>query len=49
MAETPTILWPGASGKESLNGMFLRYQRETIKKEQVTLGLELVDIELTEL
>lgn len=32
----------------SLNGMFLRYQRETIKKEQVTLGLELVDVELTQ-
>src|SRR4051794_109862 len=33
----------------SLNGMFLRYQRETIKSGQVTLGLEEVDIELTEL
>lgn len=33
----------------SLNGMFLRYQRETIKKGQVTIGLELVDIELSEL
>ena len=33
----------------SLNGMFLRYQRETIKSGQVTLGLEEVDIELSEL
>lgn len=33
----------------SLNGMFLRYQRETIKKGQVALGLEVVDLELTEL
>jgi hypothetical protein len=33
----------------SLDGMFLRYQRETIKKDQVTLGMEEVDIELTEL
>jgi hypothetical protein len=33
----------------SLNGMFLRYQRETIKKGQVALGLEVVDVELTEL
>jgi hypothetical protein len=33
----------------SLAGMFLRYQRETIKSEQVTLGIEEVDIELTEL
>ena len=32
----------------SLNGMFLRYQRETIKKKQVTIGLEVVDVELTE-
>lgn len=33
----------------SLNGMFLRYQRETIKKNQVTLGLDVVDVELSEL
>ena len=33
----------------SLNGMFLRYQRETIKSAQVTLGLEEVDIELNDL
>ncbi|HYD16366.1 MAG TPA: hypothetical protein VEB03_00010 [Candidatus Nanoarchaeia archaeon] len=33
----------------SLNGMFLRYQRETIRSDQVTLGIEEVDIELTEL
>jgi hypothetical protein len=33
----------------SLSGMFLRYQRETIKKDQVVLGIEEVDIELTEL
>ncbi|MCE7860795.1 MAG: hypothetical protein DYG86_13535 [Chloroflexi bacterium CFX2] len=33
----------------SLNGAFLRYQRETIKSGQVTLGLEEVEIELTEL
>lgn len=33
----------------SLNGMFLRYQRETIRKEQVTVGIEEVDVELTEL
>jgi hypothetical protein len=31
----------------SLNGMFLRYQRETIKSGQVALGLEEVDIELS--
>ena len=31
------------------NGMFLRYQRETIKNDQVILGLEEVDIELAEL
>jgi hypothetical protein len=35
--------------ESSSNAMFLRYQRETIKKEQVTLGIEEVDIELTEL
>jgi len=34
---------------ESLNSMFLRFQRETIKNNQVTLGIEEVDIELTEL
>jgi hypothetical protein len=33
----------------TLNGMFLRWQRETIKSGQVTLGLEEVDIELSEL
>lgn len=33
----------------SLNGMFLRYQRETIKSGQVALGLEEVEIELTDL
>ncbi len=33
----------------SLNGMFVRYQRETIKSKQVALGLEEVDIELTDL
>jgi hypothetical protein len=33
----------------SLNGMFLRFQRETIKNNQVALGIEEVDIELTEL
>ncbi len=33
----------------SLNGMFLRYQRETIKSGQISLGLEEVEIELTEL
>jgi hypothetical protein len=33
----------------SLNGMFVRYQRETIKSDQVTLGLEEIDIELSEL
>jgi len=33
----------------SLGGMFLRYQRETIRSGQVSLGLEEVDIELTEL
>jgi hypothetical protein len=33
----------------SLAGMFLRYQRETIKSGQVTLGVEEVDIELTQL
>lgn len=33
----------------SLNGMFLRYQRETIKSDQVTIGLEEVDIELSDL
>ena len=33
----------------SLNGMFLRYQREIIKSGQVTLGIEEVEIELTEL
>mgnify|MGYP001195851745 CR=1 FL=1 len=33
----------------SLNGMFLRYQRETIKNEQVTLGLEDVDADLADL
>lgn len=40
-----TIRLPEAS----LNGMFLRYQRETIRSNQVTLGIEEVDIELTEL
>ena len=33
----------------SLNGMFLRYQRETIKNQQVTLDIELVDVELNQL
>jgi len=33
----------------SLNGMFQRYQRETIKNSQVLLGIEEVDIELSEL
>lgn len=33
----------------SLNGMFLRYQRETIKSGQVALGLEEVDIELSDI
>lgn len=33
----------------STNAMFLRYQKETIKREQVSLGIEEVDIELTEL
>lgn len=33
----------------SLNGMFHRYQRETIKNNQVVLGLELVDVELSDL
>jgi len=32
----------------SINGMFRRYQRETIKNDQVTLGLEVVDIEVSE-
>ena len=40
-----TIKLPDAS----LNGMFLRFQRETIKNNQVVLGIEEVDIELTEL
>lgn len=40
-----TIKLPEAS----LNGMFVRYQRETIRNGQVTLGLEEVDIELSEL
>jgi len=33
----------------SLNGMFLRYQRETIKNNQVSIGLDIVDVELSEL
>lgn len=33
----------------SLTSMYLRYQRETIQSNQVTLGLEEVDIELSEL
>jgi len=33
----------------SLSGMFLRYQRETIKSNQVVLGIEEVEIELNEL
>jgi hypothetical protein len=33
----------------TLSGMFVRYQRETIKKGQVTIGLEEVDIELNDL
>jgi hypothetical protein len=33
----------------SLNGMFLKYQKETIKNNQVQLGIEEVDIELTNL
>lgn len=33
----------------SLNSMFIRYQRETILSKQVTLGLEEVDIELSEI
>lgn len=33
----------------SVNEMFLRYQKETIDRGQVILGLEEVDIELTEL
>ncbi|GGK64252.1 hypothetical protein [Amphritea balenae] len=33
----------------SLNGMFLRYQRETIKSDQVELGMELSEVELSEL
>ena len=33
----------------SLNSMFQRYQRETIKNNQVALGIEEVDIELSEL
>ena len=33
----------------SLNGMFLRYQRETIKNSQVSIGLDVVDVELSEL
>lgn len=33
----------------TLGGMFLRYQRETIKNEQVSLGIEEVEIELNEL
>lgn len=33
----------------SSNAMFLHYQRETIKQEQATLGIEEVDIELTRL
>lgn len=40
-----TIKFPDVS----LNRMFLRYQIETIKKNQVELGLELVDIELSAL
>jgi hypothetical protein len=33
----------------TLSGMFVRYQRETIKSGQVTIGLEEVDIELNDL
>jgi hypothetical protein len=33
----------------SIEEMFLRYQQETIKNDQVTLGLEMVDIDLTDL
>ena len=33
----------------SLGEMFRRYQRETILKDQVLLGLELLDVELTDL
>ncbi|MCP5101932.1 MAG: hypothetical protein GY950_01070 [bacterium] len=33
----------------SVSEMFRRYQRETIKNNQVTLGLELVDIDLSDL
>ncbi len=33
----------------SLSEMFRRWQRETIKNDQVTLGLELVDIDLSDL
>lgn len=33
----------------SLNGMFLRYQREIINNNQVTLGLETADVELSDI
>ncbi|MBW8002421.1 MAG: hypothetical protein FVQ80_10435 [Planctomycetes bacterium] len=33
----------------SLNGMFLRYQREIINNNQVILGLEIADVELSDM
>jgi hypothetical protein len=35
--------------EESISSMFLRYQREILNKNQVTLGLEEVELELSEL
>lgn len=51
MQETNTNKWTSNIKVPTLssNAMFLRYQRETIKREQATLGIEEVDIELTEL
>lgn len=40
-----TIKLPDISNAE----MFRRYQRETIKNDQVTLGIELVDVDLSDL
>jgi len=33
----------------SLSGMFIKYQKEAIKRDEVTLGLEELDVELNEL
>ena len=40
-----TMKLPGTS----LSGMFIKYQREAIRRDEVTLGLEELDVELNEL